>query len=175
VDATTISMNIFVLHEDPVDAAKDLCDKHIVKMILESGEMLCHAIKHTGGTAFYMSDRHKNHPCTIWARESKSNWEWLYTHAMAMCAEYTRRYNKQHSWEDDIRSLTCPPLPDIGLTPFARAIKKATYPQLLDTQISTVEAYRQYYMIDKVRFARWKNRQPPSWWNPVNINSCSTE
>ena len=36
-------MNIFVLDENPVIAAKMACDKHIVKMILESAQMLCTA------------------------------------------------------------------------------------------------------------------------------------
>ncbi len=159
-------MNIFILDNDPVVAAQQLCDKHIVKMILESGEMLCHAIKSTGGTTFYMSDRHKNHPCTIWTRTSKSNWLWLHKHAMAMCAEYTRRYHKTHSWESKLATLTVPDLPEVGLTPFARAIKKKQYPELLDPNITTVEAYRKYYLIDKARFAKWKApSQPPDWWD----------
>ena len=158
-------MNIFVVDEDPVIAAQSLCNKHIVKMILESGEMLCHAIKSTGETTFYMSDRHQNHPCTIWTRTSKDNWNWLHTHAVAMCEEYTRRYSKTHSWEERIRNLTTPNLPDIGLTEFARAIKKNQYPELLDESITAVEAYRRYYRIDKERFARWKEPStPPSWW-----------
>ena len=33
-------MNIFVLHDNPIIAAKYQCDKHVVKMILESGQML---------------------------------------------------------------------------------------------------------------------------------------
>ena len=34
-------MNIFVIDKDPVVAAQNLCDKHVVKMILESAQMLC--------------------------------------------------------------------------------------------------------------------------------------
>jgi hypothetical protein len=158
-------MNIFVVDENPVVAAQSLCDKHIVKMILESGEMLCHAIKSTGETTFYMSDRHKNHPCTIWTRTSKANWNWLHTHAIALCEEYTRRYGKTHSWEERIRQLETPALPQVGLTEFARAIKKNLYPEFIDESITTVEAYRRYYRTDKERFARWKEPStPPSWW-----------
>jgi len=156
-------MNIFVVDEDPIRAAKALCDKHVVKMILESGEMLCHAINSTGATSFYNSNRHKNHPCTIWTRTSRQNWKWLHAHAIALCEEYTCRYGKVHSWDSRIRNLQCPSLPDIGLTPFARAIKRKQYPELLDTNITDVEAYRRYYRLDKERFAKWRT-SPPSWW-----------
>ena len=33
-------MNIFILNDDPVIAAKEQCDKHVVKMIVESAQML---------------------------------------------------------------------------------------------------------------------------------------
>jgi hypothetical protein len=36
-------MNIFVLDKDPHAAAHYHCDKHVVKMILEAGQMLCAA------------------------------------------------------------------------------------------------------------------------------------
>ena len=44
-------MNIFYLHEDPVKAAKLQYNKHVVKMILESAQMLCtahrcHSLEH---------------------------------------------------------------------------------------------------------------------------------
>jgi len=41
-------MNIFYLHSDPVKAAKVQYNKHVVKMILESAQMLCTAHHHYG-------------------------------------------------------------------------------------------------------------------------------
>ena len=86
-------MNIFVVHQDPKTSAQQLCDKHVVKMILESAQMLCSA--YPNGDAPYKRAFY-NHPCTIWARESQENYEWLLDHAYAMCQEYTRRYSKVH-------------------------------------------------------------------------------
>ena len=86
-------MNIFVLDESPVVSAKYACDKHVVKMILESAQMLC-AI-HPEGTAPYKRSYY-NHPCTKWARESFENYDWLIRHAYALCAEYSRRYNHKN-------------------------------------------------------------------------------
>jgi len=39
-------MNIFYLDKDPVKAAQYSCDKHVVKMILESAQMLCTDVLH---------------------------------------------------------------------------------------------------------------------------------
>ena len=80
-------MNIFVLHQNPITAAKMQHNKHVVKMILESSQMLCSAYdpkyKPPYKRAFY------NHPCTIWARTSKANYNWLLIHAIALSNEYT--------------------------------------------------------------------------------------
>ena len=92
-------MNIFVVNDDPKVAAQNLCDKHVVKMILESAQMLCSAFKN--GEAPYKRSYY-NHPCTKWARESQVNYEWLLTHAYELCEEYLLRYGKIHKPLDAI-------------------------------------------------------------------------
>ncbi len=87
-------MNIFVVDEDPEIAARQLCDKHVVKMILESAQMLCTvALEHGYEDAPYKK-AHPKHPCTLWAGKSAENWQWLITHGLAMAEEYTRRYGR---------------------------------------------------------------------------------
>ena len=91
-------MNIFYLDKDPVKAAKMQYNKHVVKMILESAQMLCtahHCIMVDDADVPYKS-AHKNHPSTIWARQSAQNYAWLYYHMMALGTEYTKRYGKKH-------------------------------------------------------------------------------
>lgn len=68
-------MNIFVLDSDPEIAAKYHTDKHVIKMILESAQMMSTVVRYVGLDAGYKST-HLNHPCTIWARTSLSNWLW---------------------------------------------------------------------------------------------------
>ena len=90
-------MNIFVVDNDPVTAAKQLCDKHVVKMILESAQMLCTAHHHYGnGDNVPYKKAHYNHPSTVWTRENCENYAWLFRHMMALGEEYTRRYGKTH-------------------------------------------------------------------------------
>ena len=88
-----IKMNIFVLDYDPVKAALFQCDKHIVKMPLETAQLLCSAFKDVS-TPYKKT--HLNHPCAKWARKSKHNYEWLILHGLALCDEYQYRYKKTH-------------------------------------------------------------------------------
>ena len=151
-------MNIFKLDESPVVSAKYACDKHVVKMILESAQMLCAV--HPEGTAPYKRSFY-NHPCTKWVRESARNYEWLLLHAYALCDEYTRRYGKVHKTEEVIEwcDNNRPELPNIGLT------KQPTcMPDYCKTE-SVVESYRKYYINEKAKFAKWKDGNVPFWFS----------
>ena len=151
-------MNIFVTDKDPVIAAQNLCDKHVIKMILESAQMLCAAFEN--GEAPYKRS-HYNHPCTKWARESQSNYEWLLTHAYALCDEYSSRYNKTHKSLETIDWCNIHyselNMPDIGLTPFAQAMPDQY------KNANVMQAYRDYYNGEKAYFSKWKSQIIPPW------------
>ena len=90
-------MNIFYLHDDPRLAASYVYDKHKVKMILESAQMLCtaHHVFGNGNNVPY-KQAHLNHPSTIWVRDNTHHYYWLYEHMLALGNEYTKRYDKTH-------------------------------------------------------------------------------
>lgn len=88
-------MNIFATSSCPIESARYLDDKRVVKMVLESAQMLSTAINERGGQATYKST-HKNHPCNVWARQTRGNYLWLYYHFLSLCNEYEKRYNKEH-------------------------------------------------------------------------------
>tara|TARA_Y100001973_G_C5198702_1_gene336097 strand:+ start:1039 stop:1497 length:459 start_codon:yes stop_codon:yes gene_type:complete len=151
-------MNIFILHKNPKRAAVDLCDQHIVKMILESAQMLCSAFPNN--TAPYKR-AYYNHPCTVWTRTSKQNYKWLLDHADELCAEYTRRYSKRHKSQKVINwcryHLHKITFPKYNQTPFAQAM-----PDDYKNNCA-VTAYRNYYKNEKLHFAKWKNNTQPLW------------
>jgi len=95
-------MNIFYLHRCPVKAANIQYNKHVVKMILESAQMLCTAHHHYAELLAQDSDyipykkAHYNHPSTIWCRKNYDQYMWLYDHMIALGKEYNKRYNKTH-------------------------------------------------------------------------------
>jgi len=161
-------VNIFVTSENPIVAAKNQCDKHVVKMVLETAQMLCAAYEN--GEAPYRR-AHYNHPCTIWARESAENYLWLVEHGLALCEEYTARYGKTHKSEAIINwcldNMNKIDFPSEGLTQFAVAIADtAVCRQMISDfdSMSTTEKYRAYYHYDKRRFAKWAFTSPPRWW-----------
>ena len=87
-------MNIFYIDTCPVKAAQMQCDKHVVKMILESAQMLCaaHHVEGEGNVPYKLA--HKNHPSPVWTRTNKKHYQWLWDHMMALGKEYTERYGK---------------------------------------------------------------------------------
>lgn len=159
-------MNIFVLDKDPVIAASYMCDKHILKMCLESAQMLCVAVSEVQAYSPYKLT-HRNHPCTKWAGASKQNAEWLLTHLSAILDEYERRYGKIHKIRrDGLESFFqshIGKLPDVGLTAFAIAVAE-------DCKLpGPVESYRKFYEVHKSSFAKWKNGTP-SWYRPQRLS-----
>jgi hypothetical protein len=151
-------MNIFVLDSDISKCAKDHCDKHCVKMILESVQLLCGVHWVTGGNAPYKLS-HKNHPCSIWARQSYSNYVWLTDLAMALCDEYETRYKKVHKSKTVLEWCIAnkPNITDVGLTPHPKAM-----PDEYKVD-DVVESYRNYYREGKKDLLVWKNGHRPEW------------
>ncbi len=152
-------MNIFVVDEAPSVAAEKVCDKHLVKMVLGTAQVVCTVARQNGFEKAPYKMAHPKHPCTIWAGKSAKNWEWLLAHGMALCEEYSRRYGKIHKSEAVIRWCSCLPLtfPERELTPFAQAMP-AQY-----KNECVVTAYRAYYQNEKASFATWKT-EVPQWW-----------
>lgn len=155
-------MNIFVIDSDPEVSAIHLCDKHIVKMPLESAQMLCTISWRFGLPAQYKPS-FQNHPCTRWAGETWGNWHWLVKHAIALCVEYERRYRRQHaSYIPIIHCAAHGGRPVLAspslLTPFVQVMPEKY------KQVDAVSAYRAYYIGEKARFARWSHAKPPVWW-----------
>ena len=153
-------MNIFVLDEKVEKCAEYHCDKHVIKMILESAQMLSAVVRLNGHDIGYKLT-HKNHPCTIWARESLSNYNWLVRLTRLLNYEYRYRYDKDinHKSYDLVKTLPIPDLPDIGLTPFAQAM-----PDQYKNK-NAVKAYRDYYINEKSSFLTWTKRKKPKWIN----------
>jgi hypothetical protein len=161
-------MNIFFLDENPTLSAKYHVDKHVVKMILETAQLLCgvhHATDQVTDQVPYKLS-HKNHPCAIWARESLSNYLYLCELGLELGKEYTYRYGKRHKSIEVIEwcIVNKPNIPDIGFTKPAMAM-----PDEFKVD-SVVESYRNYYMGAKSDLASWKNREKPFWFGKKELD-----
>ena len=150
-------MNIFYLDKDPVVAARVQYNKHVVKMILESAQMLCTA-HHVYGNPDDVPYRqaHLNHPSTIWARQSRPNYYWLYEHMIALGQEYTKRYDKVHMSIDKCKDALrfCPD----GITSVVFTEPPQCMPDEYKVPGCSITAYWNYYEQDKYKVAN-KNEQ----------------
>ena len=110
-------MNLFLLSRSRRRGAKRHCNRHVVKMILETTQLLWTGVHvagvKTSGIRAYRKT-HVWHPTAMWVRESPKNWEFTVGFGLALCAEYTRRYHKRHKCERHLRYLKklgyCKPL-----------------------------------------------------------------
>ena len=181
-------MNIFVLDMNPKTAAQLQCDKHVVKMIVESAQMLSTAHRMLDGYVekrpsksgktmvnYWVHPRqemedilykavHHKHPCTVWTQESVYNYRWHYDHFCALLEEYTYRYGKIHSTEKLKYWLVKPPknIPHVPFTEFKLAMKHQ--PQCMH-EGETVRSYREYYKTKKYFNMMWSKRGVPEWFN----------
>ena len=144
-------MNIFYLHKDPVIAAKVQYNKHVVKMILESAQMLCTAHHCYGSSEQKVNvpykQAHLNHPSTVWARKSKSTYMWLYDHMIALGKEYTKRYGKEHLTITKCRDFLATPPVHIQGVEFCEPPQ--CMPEEYKVQGDSVSAYWNYYENEK--------------------------
>lgn len=156
-------MNIFVLDTDVVKAAQYHLDKHCVKMILETTQLLNNAlIAHDKEYLPVYRETHKNHPASIWASQSRENFVWLLRLGYALCDEYTYRYGKTHKCYsillDFEKSMRWLKIPANGATPFVKCMPdeyKVDDP---------VQSYRNYYRGAKAYIGNWTKRGAPYWW-----------
>lgn len=181
-------MNIFVLDKDPIIAAQLQCDKHVVKMIVESAQMLSTAHRMLDGVQmrnakgqlvkkWALTDArddilyksvHTAHPCTVWTMQSDMNYLWHYAHFTALCDEYTHRYGKVHATDKLLREeLAIMPskIKYADMTPFALAMKANPECMYKD---DAVKSYRAYYQTKQDRFSMvWTKRSIPEWFKHV--------
>jgi len=179
-------MNIFYLDKDPKTAAEYHCDKHVVKMILESAQLLSTAHRVLDGelgTYISLGNRkikqwtlsdwresqlykaaHYNHPCAVWVRQSSENYKWLYQLFKALCGEYFKRYGKVHLCETklmDALSYLPDNIPKVQFTEPVQAMD--LYPQC-KVSGNSVLAYRNYYREIKSEIAEWNFSDKPYWY-----------
>lgn len=160
-------MNTFHLDDCPRESARLMNDQHVIKMILESAQLLSTAHWVMDGYCRAYKQTHENHPSAIWVRESRANYKWLYEHLVALIDEHMYRYNRTtpHKTYSHLDTLRNPPrsLSGESLTPIRLAM-----PDYLQTLYSGVEAYRMYYAIHKRTMVNgkaytWTLRNKPEW------------
>jgi hypothetical protein len=131
-------------------------------MILETTQLLNNArIKYNPNIPHIYKETHKNHPCSIWTATASGNFSWLVQLGLALCKEYTFRYEKTHKCEGIIRRFNEEPsfVPCGDMTEFAQCMPE----QYKNNNV--IDAYRRYYKCEKQKLAKWSKREIPDWWS----------
>lgn len=177
-------MNIFYVDSNAEVAARNMVDRHVVKMILETAQLLSTAHRVIDGEeyvgqsqsgrkakrwrlsgnvdAIMYAATHINHPSAVWVRENSANYDWLYDHLLALGREYTYRYGRTHLTIDKLKDILKDAPQNIKQS---RVMTKM--PSCMDKQyivsLDPITNYRNYYNYGKTDLLRWSNRPPPQW------------
>ena len=155
-------MNIFFLDEDYKLAAKYHVNRHVIKMQVESAQMLSTASfisRNRPEDWMFYKPTHENHPCNVWARKSLDNWLWLRNLAYELQNEWRYRWNhtKNHKSILMLDNLPEPLIPSIGLTELPQAVDENCKSD------NPIDAYRKYYITSKTKLHDWGIRGKPEW------------
>ena len=161
-------MNIFILSWDHQTNARWHCDKHVVKMPLETTQMLS-TVYHRYTNDGPYKPVHQKHPCTLWAGTTIDNYKWLHQLGVCLCKEYTYRYDRVHACEKVLAMIAEPPvkLKEEGFTTPYQAM-----PDVYKDR-NTLVAYHNYYINEKARFCKWKRRPIPKFMQTVMVQMLS--
>jgi len=163
-------MNIFYVDSDPIIAAQSLGNRHVVKMIVESAQMLSTAHRVLDGKDHVLGDSredvlykctHKNHPSAVWCRSSVENYSWLVEHFFGLMQEYTHRYDKKHKCAGDLSFMI--QSPPYNLKDWDFTEPPACMPDEYKISSNVIENYRNYYRVGKAKLHQYKNREAPIW------------
>lgn len=195
-------MNIFYLSSIPSKAAEYHVDKHCVKMILETAQLLSTAHRVLDGTEHVVdfpnkttgqikkkkvlvlpntlldktlySATHINHPSAVWVRQSKQNYMWLFALFDALCKEYTYRYGKVHVCETKLWHAL-EKFPN-NISTF-RGFTEPTpaMPDQYKVPGDSVQSYHNYYNGEKQRMFSWKKRDVPPFILHTELQTSSSK
>ncbi len=184
-------MNIFYVHRNPIIAAQSLGDKHVIKMILESAQLLSTVHRVLDGIKYTTMGKkrkvkrytildarentlyeatHINHPSAVWVRQSKDNYLWLYQMWVCLLREYTYRYGKVHA---------CARLTDV-LAEIPHNLQEKPFseptpamPDECKIAGDSLASYHKYYIERKIHFAKWTKRPTPNWFATAVSNNAN--
>ena len=155
-------MNIFILDEDPIISAQMQCDKHIGKMPLETAQMLSTAYRRNfGDNEDLYKTAYPKHPMTIWVGDSGDNFKWSLHLLDELLYQYTLRYRKVH---------TTKKISDLLHNRYNKwncwKTEFTPPPQCMPEQYKHKDyiiAYKQYYIGEKKRFAKYTGVDTPDF------------
>jgi hypothetical protein len=159
-------MQLFILDYEPCVSAQMMSDCHIIKMCLETAQILSSVRFNKGFEHNEIIPKPYNtkHP-VITAIDNQEKINWLLDYNRAIHSEYVYRFNKHHAYfkliefYEHLRDNSIKYYDKSKLN-FARDFKDFT-----TTKTDLIESFREYYKMKKSIIKRWKytKRSEPEW------------
>ncbi len=134
-------MNIFAVSNDPYKCARALDDKRVVKMTLETCQILS-TVVHMYDEEFHKEHdlyqpTHKKHPCVMWAAENVNNFKWLIKHFRHLLYQYEYRFSKEHACFQYLEAFYTFAYRDIqGYIPPTKFVNCTPYKDIADVHLA---------------------------------------
>lgn len=185
-------VNIFFTDYDPVVAAKDSCDKYVIKIPVEVATMLSAVHWRTGyngpvcsgmplklsedGTRVmpvgpYRDSRVIKSSSEIykWLVKSTGNYNYAIEYGLELIAEYKKRYGKLHLSEGALLWLK-ENIPNIPNGPMTTDVGLAM-PEKYKNRENPTLSYKMYLVHEKIKVLKWNRGKMPDWYH--EMTHCS--
>jgi hypothetical protein len=155
-------MNIFVLDWDPEIAAQYHCDRHVVKMVLETAQHIHSQITPLVNLNEVYRPTHVNHPCARWVASGPAEYGWTYRLLHFLLKEYQFRYGRVHLTSRLVPLLWDSPWGTLNV-PQPMSPPPLCMPDQYKIASDVVGSYRAYYLGAKTYLLKWTRRPAPLW------------
>ena len=171
LDGPEDRMNVFILDDNMEKSVSYYANAHVVKILLEMGQLLSNGYRELFNDhltaeidSIIYKETHKNHPWSVWTRESIDNWLWLFAKFSCLSVEYSYRYGRIHKTFEKLYPVFMAVSRDIDkLTHINISPVPLCMPEQYRVKDNPVQSYRNYYLGEKSHLFDWKVRKTPYW------------
>lgn len=152
-------MNIFLPFKEYKLSAKTLSDQHLVKQILELGQLLCTALSERPELTPTVNEvpykaTHVNHPVTIWIK-NPANYNNMIQYFIILSKEYEYRFNKTHKTYTQLASAGM-----LRIDPKHLSQRITEFP-IKNGWTTLEEKYKEWINRENFLIPKWTNREIP--------------
>lgn len=158
-------MQLFILDKNPTLAVHYLADCHVIKLCLETAQILSGVIIRYGGvlSTDMPKPQNINHP-VIEAIDTNTKVSWVLSYFESLLEEYSNRFGRKHKY-DNLLGLYFSYFP-VATNTVGNCLGLACiFTNFITNKTDIVDAHRDYYRFKKSIIKRWKytNCKEPNW------------
>ena len=157
-------MNVFASNRSPDLSARYLADRHVVKMVVESAQILSTAMTITGRAipGIYRVT-HIHHPC-VQAAKDPEYFLWVVQHGLALSDEYTVRFHKTHASAEVLLRIA-------ETVEIDRCANPQYWPLAMPDEFKCADPHQSYIEYLRNKYKTWKDLGAAPKWKRIIPNN----